>query len=937
MRHTDPNVQHLFASMSTTFQYDTVILDHSTYIQSTTCDDEGILVTFTSLEGFQFACGAWTAVDEFILVTYTNGCGASFAQRTFWLSAGAGGLEFRNQTNSILVRIQREIAIEDALHGVDMVWGTYYPPSSSNNSGSQAGSSSGSGSAVGSNPGTGPGANGASTPSGSNTGLAGSAGAATSTSGVGSPSSGATSSSSTSPSTGTSNSNANATGKSVADAGAPCGLPPSPVIDGFPAYACGASDFDQHLDEVIGYLDFSSKDYDASLQEYMPGVTFDDEALQDDDAGLDARSLVVLRKRGFWSSFTSFAKRVASVAVNVATAPLQIAAAAVKAIPVVGDFIAQKTAIEPKVQGVADLKLGPNDNAQSPWGNAALLFSRSGSTQSTASDVALYCVNCGFKGHVVLAGSAKFNILDGLNALTVSTNANIEAGLNLGLVASATFSNTQKKSLINQAIPDLGVSVAGVFSAGCYVAVDAVAELNVAATGQALIGITMTIPNFQAQLNLIDQNAASSSSITGYTPQFSKRFEASGQISASAKLSLPVSLNVGLQIIPIKLSKSIALIEQPSLYGNVSFSASTDNGAPALSARQDSSDDDGNSASAVATATDNAPPTATGNPDSSDSTSTADPTGTSDGPSTSATTSATATSSADPSSASDSGTCNNGFSYFANAQNDVLLDFLGVKTFTLNHYESEPLLQGCKRLNSRSLDTRQSSDDSSGDTVIANDETDTFPSDASDNSDASNDEVDDEQASPDSAEFEDDAKQAMALASAASGEEGYNFTSIVEYHNAFMLAPDDNGNLYAVSSSADPYGYMFASYQGTFIGDEQERGFHYYPDVMAAYNVSRLRMSFEDEIPRTSDVIALSPQTSEDNVLLAVDSLGNGYGLVLCDFEGGADSKVFLVSDESGLDTLKVEKLRYTVTGGVVTGCEGIAMRAGGGTTSSSL
>jgi hypothetical protein len=35
------------------------------------------------------------------------------------------------------------------------------------------------------------------------------------------------------------------------------------------------------------------------------------------------------------------------------------------------------------------------------------------------------------------------------------------------------------------------------------------------------------------------------------------------------------------------------------------------------------------------------------------------------------------------------------FADLMTVQNDVKLDFLGIKTFTLHHYDSPPLLEGC--------------------------------------------------------------------------------------------------------------------------------------------------------------------------------------------------------------------------------------------------
>lgn len=129
---SDPAVQHLFASLSTTLSYDSVVLDHSTFVSSTTCSTDGILVTFTSTEAFSFAADSWSAVGPFVLVTYTDGChGDSNDQRTFWL---INSVQLQNATNSILAVVQEEIAIEDAIYGVDMIWGTWNPSTNSTNS-----------------------------------------------------------------------------------------------------------------------------------------------------------------------------------------------------------------------------------------------------------------------------------------------------------------------------------------------------------------------------------------------------------------------------------------------------------------------------------------------------------------------------------------------------------------------------------------------------------------------------------------------------------------------------------------------------------------------------------------------------------------------------------------------------------------------------------
>ncbi|KIV83450.1 hypothetical protein PV11_05473 [Exophiala sideris] len=928
----DPGVQHVFASLSTTLQYDAVVLDHSSYVTSVSCSSTGILVAFESIEAFRYACDSWSAVEEFVLVTYTDGCGASDDQRTFWLS---NSVEILNNTQSIMVAVETELAIEDAIYGVDMVWGNYYPTGSNSST-----SISGSGSGSSSN---------STAPSGSGSNSTGLSGSGTnSTVGV----NGTTSSNST----------------SNANGGSSCGAAPSSTIDGFPAVACGVSDFDTQLDDVLGYLDFSSTDYDASLEDFSPDVSFDAEDLDDDDATMERRALLGrshLRKRGIFSALLSVGEQLSSAVVAVATTGVALARAAVQVIPGVSNFIASATEFDPAVHGTATLALAPDDSATSPWGAAAQLYTSSSASATTAADITLYCVNCGLKGHVTLSGSAKFNVIDGLHGLSTSINADLEAGLNLGLVAQATFKDTKTKSLIKQAIPDLGVSVKGVFAAGVYIAVDAVATLDIEAQGQALIGITMTISDFQATLNLLDENSAASSSISGYTPTFKKTFEASGQISASATLALPVSLNVGIEITPLSYKKTLSLIEQPSLYGNVSFAGSA-GGADAAS-----------------------------------------------------------------------DTCNNGFQYFASAQNDVSFDFFGIKTFTLNHYDSPPIQQGCKLLDDSSstssstpaassgtssavTETPSSTGDAAADsntatssgtdststgapsptddaaatsttagsgtdvptntgptsttdtdpaptpsnpttgdstsskskrqitdsgTVIDDDDEDTFASDDGDETDSTDDPVDaqDSSTDPDNAEYTQDSSAALNATDNAGSDGGLTFVTINEIHNAFQLVSDENGNLYAGAPSTgdDDGASLFAVADTVVVGNDGDMILHYYPDVMDAYNTSRIRMSYEDHIPKGSELVTLmaldydSDDSSNQNILFAVDTKGNAFSLVLCDFSNGADSKLFIVRDTTGVENLTLEKLRYICTGAPVSQCDAVALVLGATSTNS--
>lgn len=628
----DPKVEHPFASVVTDLTHDTVVLDHSSYVSGTSCSEDGILVSFTTTQAFNLACDSWSSVTTgLVLSTYVDGChGESEDQRTFWLIAS---LSFDNKTLTIKAVVNEELGIGSIAHTVDLIWGTYKP----GNSGS---------SAIG----------------GSATSAGGAKASSTSTAG-----SGASSTLTGAVPTRTSASSSNGTLY-----GSSCGAAPSSVIDGLPAIDCGDEAFDTRLDQRIGFLDTTADSYAASVRDFLPDEQLDAEDLTDDYVDLSRRDLSRLQKRDFGSWLVGGLKKVgnkivdtgkaagtiiakgAGVVVDVYAGAGKLALAGVRSVPVLGTALdtvsggalQELSNFNPEIKGSQDFNFGPAASADSPWGKAYSIYSKKKdfSGDKGSAEVNLYCVDCGVKGRVSMNGQAKWNAKDRLQSLNAGINANIEAGVHLGLAASANYKDEKTKKIINAPLPEVGVSVAKLFTAGVYLSVDAKAAVDVSAEGQVLVGVAMKIPNFEAKLNLLDADSSTKSSVTGFTPEFTKRFEASGKLSAQLTLSLPIAINAGIEIPPLNEKRVLALIEEPSVYGNTTIAASTANAEPA------------------------------------------------------------------------SETCNNGIEYFANVQNDIKLDFLGIKTFILHHYDSPPLLKGCKKFDGSKVTTKASSEASTATT-----------------------------------------------------------------------------------------------------------------------------------------------------------------------------------------------------------------------------
>ena len=163
-----------------------------------------------------------------------------------------------------------------------------------------------------------------------------------------------------------------------------------------------------------------------------------------------------------------------------------------------------------------------------------------------------------------------------------------------------------------------------------------------------------------------------------------------------------------------------------------------------------------------------------------------------------------------------------------------------------------------------------------------------------------------------------------ASATGVGADPDASFVYISDLSNTYSLQADPlSGNIY-ISEPGD--GSLFAATSGYVVGDIAGRYLHFHPHLMNAYNVSRFRLSNEDQIPKDADFVALVPvdhdsDATTPDIYAAFDTMGGGYVTVSCDFETGP-SKVFLAKDPvEGVKMLRDPKLRYTVTGGVVTSC----------------
>ncbi|KAH7052402.1 hypothetical protein B0J12DRAFT_785256 [Macrophomina phaseolina] len=516
----DPTISQIFALMRVNATYPSVVLEHSNFIRNVTCSGQGLEVQFATPEAFEYARSVWNGT--FVVVTSSVGCAAALqGQHTYWLVNAA---TFPEESNTAVLTSQ-EIAVENALNDVNLIWGTQDPTTTTSYP------------------------------------------AATS---------------------GTPTMNGGSTSTTQTPSGSSCGEPPAQFIRGFAAAPCG-SNFDKVLDDKLGYYSLNDRDFSTSLKEFAPGLknTSLQEFQPDDAVYMNAtaqqrRDLHRFQRR--WS-FTAFIQKAVSTVTSVVSTATnvvkQAATAVVSAAKTAGQFINDQ--IDKLTSGSIDtrinINIGPKNLVDSKyWGPAFQIFHKEKENKAgtVSGSVDLYCVKCGITGDARVSGEIGFSIGSlRLNKGRIALDGSLTAGLNLGLAAEAQYRNTFRKTIAETGAP--GFSIPAILTVGPIVALDAKVDVNIQAQGQLLVGAQATISNYHASIDLVNSPRYQKS---GFDPRFTTTFTASGQINADIRLGVPLTVGVGLSIPAISYRKALSVSSEPYVSGSAQYAYSNTQNLP---------------------------------------------------------------------------------------------------------------------------------------------------------------------------------------------------------------------------------------------------------------------------------------------------------------------------------------------------------------------
>ncbi|KAG9519860.1 hypothetical protein KCU93_g7884, partial [Aureobasidium melanogenum] len=380
-----------------------------------------------------------------------------------------------------------------------------------------------------------------------------------------------------------------------------CGVVPSPMPSGISKYfsqvACD-NEFDRHVDDFFTYLR-DVANLNGALSRWAPntGITSANIPEAGTSSVLTRRGI---EKRGF-GDFLSGVVKVLKFIVDVVIAVVKAVVTAVRnlaesllptwnpsasfTIPVAlepnsrlldeclwGDGGFELWKWSPEGGGEAFDPLSFDTLAKMTGADQILTFKIDGVEQLPEPGVTVWCVDCGIHGSIYTTGSATFTII-GPTRLSLRLRGDLNANVQIGVDG---FYQFERPILEIPLTPDIGLpgfSIPGVITIGPYLTVDLVAKIEVEAVGQILAGVNLDWPEMGMFVDFLLPGSAKS---YGFSPIVTPVFKASGEITATASLGIPIGINLGVSVLDGIWEESLALVNTPAIQAVAEYSASYD-------------------------------------------------------------------------------------------------------------------------------------------------------------------------------------------------------------------------------------------------------------------------------------------------------------------------------------------------------------------------
>jgi hypothetical protein len=211
----------------------------------------------------------------------------------------------------------------------------------------------------------------------------------------------------------------------------------------------------------------------------------------------------------------------------------------------------------------------PKDSGYSLWDNAIdLMTTELDLNDKPAPGVDFWCIDCGVKGKITAVGS--LSVRPGhFDKAQLKIKGNMYAGLFIGIDAFATIRRKTTHSLFELGLP--GLSVPEIFTLGPSVSLGISAEARIELIGRVLTGASLNWENINGTIDFLDKSKTVTS---GFTPVMNGTLQATKKSKLILSLGLPIALNFGLDILAGTWKKKASLTETPSLQAVANYEES---------------------------------------------------------------------------------------------------------------------------------------------------------------------------------------------------------------------------------------------------------------------------------------------------------------------------------------------------------------------------
>ncbi|KAJ4158394.1 uncharacterized protein LMH87_008921 [Akanthomyces muscarius] len=188
----------------------------------------------------------------------------------------------------------------------------------------------------------------------------------------------------------------------------------------------------------------------------------------------------------------------------------------------------------------------------------------------------IQCAKCGVHGDFSVDGRLAFSLKDGITdgRVSLTNNDPFTVDAVFGITLEVQYDKSVKgfdKQIA--AVPLSPLTIPGILTLGPQLALSGALDLVLNGKAELLIGGSLVMNPGTAALSLVKKE---DNKLDGFQTTFTPVAKFTGTLTAAVELGLPVTLEVGIDVLNGKFKKTVGLVNKPSVYASASVTNDPD-------------------------------------------------------------------------------------------------------------------------------------------------------------------------------------------------------------------------------------------------------------------------------------------------------------------------------------------------------------------------